>query len=345
MQKSKLLIALSLVALTSAASYLYYSQREHYPKNEIHLQGNVDIRDVDLGFRVKGRLATMLHEEGDFVHTGDKLATLDNHPFAVEVDNQNAQVEQALANLQKLKTGNRPQEIQQAMALVREKEAAFVNAKRTMERQQDLVKRNLASKQTYDDAVTQMKETEAQLNTSKEGLALSHEGFRIEDIAQGLAQLNAAKARLAAAVINMEDTELVAPSDGTILTRIREPGSIIELGDPVYTLSLKEPIQIRAYLTETDLGRVKPGDDVLVYTDAYPKEPLHGKVGFISPLAEFTPKNVETKALRTDLVYRIRVIVDDKRGILRQGMPVDIVINTQESIKLNTKQNANVIRH
>lgn len=345
MQKSKLIIALSIIALAGAASYLYYSQRDHYPKNEVHLQGNVDIRDVDLGFRVKGRLATMLHEEGDFVHKGDKLATLDNQPFAVEVDNLNAQVEQALANLQKLKTGNRPQEIQQAMALVREKEAAYINAKRAMERQQDLVKRNLASKQTYDDALTQMKETEAQLNTAKEALALAHEGFRVEDIAQGLAQLNSAKARLAAAMINVEDTELIAPADGTILTRIREPGSIVDIGNPVYTLSLKEPVQIRAYLTETDLGRVKPGDKVLVYTDAYPKEPLQGQVGFISPLAEFTPKNIETKTLRTDLVYRIRVIVDDKNGILKQGMPVDIVINTQEPIKLNAKQKANVIRH
>lgn len=345
MQKSKLVLVLSLFAVASAASYLYYSQRDHYPKNEIHLQGNVDIRDVDLGFRVKGRLATMLHEEGDFVRQGEKLATLDNHPFVVEVDNQNAQVEQALANLQKLKTGNRPQEIQQAMALVREKEAAYVNAKRTMERQQDLVKRNLASKQTYDDATTQMKETEAQLNTAKEALALAHEGFRIEDIAQGLAQLNAAKARLATAVINVDDTVLIAPSDGTILTRIREPGSIIDMGNPVYTLSLKEPIQIRAYLSETDLGRVKPGNEVLVYTDAYPKEPLQGQIGFISPLAEFTPKNIETKTLRTDLVYRIRVIVDDKSGILKQGMPVDLVINTQESIQLNTKQKINVTRH
>ncbi len=345
MQKSKLILALSLIALISAASYLYYSQRDHYPKNEIHLQGNVDIRDVDLGFRVNGRLATMLKEEGDFVHKGDKLATLDNHPFTVEVDNQTAQVEQAVANLQKLKTGNRPQEIQQAMALVREKEAAYINAKRAMERQQDLVKRNLASKQTYDDILTQTKETEAQLNTAKQALALANEGFRVEDIAQGLAQLNSVKARLAAAVINVEDTELFAPSDGTILTRIREPGSIIDIGNPVYTLSLKEPVQIRAYLSETDLGRVKPGDEVLVYTDAYPKEPLHGQVGFISPLAEFTPKNIETKALRTDLVYRIRVIVDDKNGILKQGMPVDLVIKIHESINLNTKKNVNVIRH
>lgn len=342
MRKYSIVIGISLIAL--AAGYLYYNQQDHYPKNEIHLQGNVDIRDVDLGFRVKGRLETMLHEEGDWVKKGEKLASLDKKPFEVEVENQNAQVAQTLANLQKLKTGNRPQEIQQAMALVREKEAAYTNAKRSLERQADLVKRNLASKQTYDDALTQSKETEAQLNTAKQALALANEGFRVEDIAAGLAQLDAAKARLATATINMQDTELFAPSDGIILTRIREPGSIIEAGNPVFTLSLTEPIQVRAYLRETDLGRVKPGDNVLIYTDSNPSKPLTGQVGFISPQAEFTPKNIETKALRTDLVYRIRIIVDDKHGVLRQGMPVDIVINTGEK-QLSTQKNVNVIHN
>ena len=343
MRKYSIVIGISIIAI--AAGYLYYKEHDHTPKNEIHLQGNVDIRDVDLGFRVKGRLETMLHDEGDWVKTGEKLATLDKKPFEIEVDNQNAQVAQALANLQKLKKGNRPQEIQQAIALVREKEAAFTNAKRSLERQADLVKRNLASKQTYDDALTQNKETEAQLNTAKEALALANEGFRVEDIAAGLAQLDAAKARLATAVINLQDTELFAPSNGTILTRIREPGSIIDMGSPVFTLSLIDPIQVRAYIREPDLGRVKPGDKVQIFTDSDPNQPLMGQVGFISPQAEFTPKNIETKALRTDLVYRIRIIVDDKNGVLKQGMPVDIVINTREQKLLNTEKTPNVIRH
>lgn len=228
--------------------------------------------------------------------------------------------------------------------MVKEKEAAYQNAKRVLERQSDLVKRNLASKQTYDDALTQSKETEAQLNTAKEALTLAKEGFRIEDIAQGLAQLNAAKARLSTAMINFDDTILLAPSDGTILTRIREPGAIIEQGIPVYTLSLSSPIQVRAYLSEKDLGRVKPGDSVLVYTDSFPKQALKGQIGFISPQAEFTPKNIETKDLRTALVYRIRIIVDDKSNVLKQGMPVDIVIHVSDKL-VNTEKNVNVIRH
>ncbi|MCS5712360.1 secretion protein HlyD [Candidatus Berkiella aquae] len=343
MKKARILLAIGALAI--AAGYVYYTQHDHFPKDEIHLFGNVDIRQVELGFRVKGRLLKMLHEEGDYVHQGDKLALLDKEPFDIEAANQKAQLAQADANLQKLQKGNRPQEIQQAMAAVREKEASFINANRSLERQADLVRKNLASKQTYDDALTQKKETEAQLKTAKEALALATEGFRAEDIAQGIAQFDAAKARLANAELNVTDTELFAPSNGIILTRIREPGSIVEIGTPVYTLSLVNPIQVRAYITETELGKVKPGMEALIYIDAYPDTPIKGQVGFISPQAEFTPKNVETRALRTDLVYRIRIVVDDKNGVLRQGMPVSIVLKQNTMNNQVLEKNPDVIRN
>lgn len=149
------MFAISILAI--AAVTIYHAQHDH-PKDEIHLHGNVDIRQVDLGFRVRGRLLNMFHEEGDFVHQGDKLASLDKQPFEIEASNQKAQLAQVTANLQKLQKGNRPQEIQQAMASVREKEATSINANRSFERQAELVRKNLASKQTYDDALTQKKD-------------------------------------------------------------------------------------------------------------------------------------------------------------------------------------------
>lgn len=341
MRKYSIMVGAGLFAI--AAGYLYYAEHDHYPKNEIHLHGNVDIRQVELGFRVRGRLSEMLHEEGDYIHQGEPLATLDSGPYEIEVSNQKAQVEQANANWQKLQKGNRPQEIQQAMALVREREAAYINADRTQARQADLVKRNLAAKQTYDDALTQKKEAEAQLNTAKEALALATEGFRAEDIAQGLAQFDSAKARLASAELNLSDTQLFAPSNGIILTRAREPGAVLEAGSTVYTMTLVDPIEVRSYISETDLGRVKPGMPALVFTDTYPKDPLQGQVGFISPQAEFTPKNIETKALRTDLVYRIRIVVKDPKGILRQGMPVSVVLDENKNKNVQVEKNHNVI--
>ncbi|HRE31913.1 MAG TPA: HlyD family efflux transporter periplasmic adaptor subunit, partial [Candidatus Berkiella sp.] len=109
--------------------------------------------------------------------------------------------------------------------------------------------------------------------------------------------------------------------------------------------SLINPIQVRAYITETELGKVKPGMQALIYIDAYPDKPIKGQVGFISPQAEFTPKNVETKALRTDLVYRIRIVAEDKQGILRQGMPVSIVIKQNIMNNQVIEKNPDVLRN
>jgi HlyD family secretion protein len=286
----------------------------------------VDIRQVELGFRVSGRIAAMKFEEGDFVEKDALLAELDETPYLHDLNNQQAQLEQAQANYEKLKKGNRPEEIKQAQSLVREKEAAFQNAQINLRRQNDLVKKGLASKQAFDDASTQMKENQAQLKTAEEGLSLATIGFRIEDIASAKAALNAASAKLATAKTNLADTKLLAPEPGTILTRIQEPGAVVAAGSPVYTLTLNQPVWVRSYISAIDLGRIKPGMKTLIYTDTYPTQPLEGQIGYISPQAEFTPKNIETKELRTDLVYRVRITVNDPDGKLRQGMPVTVSI-------------------
>jgi HlyD family secretion protein len=293
------------------------------------LHGNVDIRQVELGFRVGGRIQIMHFEEGDFVEKGALLAELDQVPFQLDLSNQEAQFQQAKANFEKFQKGSRPEEISQAQSLVREREAASTNAELNLHRQEDLVKRGLASKQAFDDASTQTKEAQAQLRSAQEGLALATQGFRIEDIAAAKASLEAAQARLSIANTNLSDTKLLAPEPGTILTRIKEPGAIVAAGIPVYALNLNQPVWVRSYVSEIDLGRIKPGMKVLVYTDTAPDKPLEGQIGYISPQAEFTPKNIETKELRSDLVYRLRVTVNDPTGKLRQGMPVTVTIQTE----------------
>lgn len=336
MHKRTLLVIIG-AALASIYGLYLFLQKDQYAK-ELVLHGNVDIRQVDLGFRVSGRLISVKVEEGAAVKAGDVLAQLDKTPFEYEFKNQQAQVEEASANLAKFNAGSRPQEIQQAKALVKEREAAHFNAKLAYDRQKELLRQNLTSRQAFDDAYAQENETQAQLKTAQEALALAQEGFRSEDIAAASAAFEAAKARLENAQINLNDTTLVAPLDGIVLTRIREPGSIMAIGNPVYTLSIVDPIWIRAYVSEINLGYIKPGMKVSIYTDTYPDTPLEGHIGFISPQAEFTPKNIETKELRTELVYRIRISTHDPNNILRQGMPVTITIPKSQIELLQTKQ-------
>ena len=127
---------------------------------------------------------------------------------------------------------------------------------------------------------------------------------------------------------SLADAELRAPSDGIVLSRVREPGAIVSPSDIVYVLSLTGRVWVRAYVAEPDLGRIHPGMIVEVTTDTAPDKPYKGRIGFISPVAEFTPKSVETPDLRTDLVYRLRVIIDQPDTGLRQGMPVTIRLLT-----------------
>lgn len=326
--KRKALIVLVLALLAAAGVWFFYLRPPAADNAALVLYGNVDIRQVDLGFRVGGRIAEMRLEEGDPVSVGDVLATLDRKPFEDEVRLAEAEVAAQAATLRKFEAGSRPAEIAQARALVAERQAVLQNAILSLRRREQLVRDGHVSQQAYDDALAQKTEAEARLQSAQEALDLALEGFREEDIATARANLQTAEARLARRRTDLEDTVLLAPAGGVILSRIQEPGAIVSAGSPVYTVSLADPVWVRAYVTEPDLGRIHPGMKATVTTDSAPDRHYEGHIGFISPVAEFTPKTVETADLRTDLVYRLRVIVDDPDQGLRQGMPVTVNLAT-----------------
>ncbi|WP_457580445.1 secretion protein HlyD [Ensifer canadensis] len=288
------------------------------------LYGNVDIRQVSLGFRVSGRIDKLAVDEGDPVKAGDVLGNLDATPFRQAVDAAEADLGALRANLEKLKTGARKTEIAQARALHEEQIAELQNAELAYERARQLRPNGTISQASLDEASATRAAAAARATSAREALALLEEGSRVEDIAAAAAQVRAAEARLASARTSLSDTQLVAPSDGIVLSRVREPGAMIAPSDTAYVLSLNEPVWVRAYVAEPDLGRVHPGMKVEIVSDTAPDRPYEATVGFISPVAEFTPKSVETPELRTDLVYRLRIVVAKPRADLRQGMPVTV---------------------
>jgi len=316
------------LAVVSYLAYTYWRAKQN--QYDLVVYGNVDIRQVDLSFRVSGRIVKMVFEEGDRINAGDVVAALDKAPYEADLNEAKAEFEKAEANYALLQHGNRPQDIKKAQALVEERQAVFDNASLTFKRQKEQIKVGSTSQQDYDTALTQKIEAEALLKDAKEALSLAEEGFRTEDIQAGKATMEMARAKLESAMLNLRDAEIISPAIGTILTRATEPGTIVAPGSVVYTLSLPNPVRIRAYVSETNLGLLKPGMEALVFTDAHPDKPLKGQVGFISPEAEFTPKNVETPELRPDLVYRTLIVVDDPQGQLRQGMPVTLKIKTAQ---------------
>ena len=222
-------------------------------------------------------------------------------------------------------------EIDQARASVEARQVALANAERRLVRETELRGTGASAAKAYDDALSARDESIAQVKLAEASLALLVAGFRSEEIAQARANLAAGEAALASARLQVEDTQLKAPSDGVVLTRAVEPGTILGPGSIVYALSLTRPIWVRAYVSEPDLGRIRPGQKVEVTTDTDPGRPFIGQIGFISPTAEFTPKTVETKELRTGLVYRLRIVIEDSGEGLRQGMPVTVRVIRPDS--------------
>lgn len=285
--------------------------------------GNIDIREVRLGFRVSGRVREVLKEEGDTVAAGETMARLDDEPFRNALDQAEAQVGQFSARLEELRNGNRPEEIEQARKILAAAEADLENSRLVFERQRRLVGEGAVARQDFDTASTAYRASRARRDEARARLDLLEAGTRAEQLAQAEAGLEAARAALSQARTTLADTVLSAPEPGIVLTRSVEPGSMVQAGTTALTVSLLNPVRVRAYAPEPLLGLVQPGREVLVFTDSR-SEPYQGRIGDVSPRAEFTPKSVETEELRTSLVYRFRVVVRDDDGLLRQGMPVTV---------------------
>ena len=324
--KRKLPPLLLILVAAGLGAWFWRSSQDTPDPARLTLHGNVDIREVSLGFRVSGRVTEILKDEGDAVAPGDILARLDPAPIRQEVAQAQAAVAAAVADLQRLTAGYRPEEIAQARAAVNELETTLANHRLNAERAAQLLRQNAASQQASDDASTLALATERRLQSAKAALDLMLAGYRAEDIAKARAQLDQTRAAHETARIRLSDTTLAAPSTGTVSTRALEPGAIVQPGATVFTLSLDNPVWLRAYINEPDLGKIHPGQTVEIHTDSRPGKPYQGQIGHISPRAEFTPKTIQTESLRTTLVYRLRITVTNPDNMLRQGMPVTIQI-------------------
>lgn len=309
-----------------AAIWFIYGHLANQKPQGLVLYGNVDIRQVDLGFRVGGRIAEVLVEEGAEVEGGQPLARLERDILLQKVEQAQAMENAQKADLEKLLKGYRAEEVAQARATVAANEAVAANAAINLRRVSGLRASNAISQRELDNARAADAEARAKLRQAKDNLEMLASGYREEEVKAQEASVAQASAQLKLAQIQLEDAVLHAPHKGVVLTRVRETGAIVQEGQTVYTLTLVDPVWIRAYVAEPNLGKIRPGMKVHAMVDCAPGKKFPGTIGFISPTAEFTPKTVETPELRTHLVYRIRVTVEDPENVMRQGMPVTLVV-------------------
>lgn len=317
--KKQLFIFIILLA-AAAGAWCYWQQPKAAP---LTLHGYVDVRQVSLTFNASERIASMNVEEGDRVHQGQVLATLNTTPLKLTIARCQAQIAQQEAVVAKMNNGSRPEEIAEAAASVQSAQAEADNAAADYQRMSTLYAGDAISKQTLDAAEAKAKSTAATLAHAQSAHDLASNGYRQEDIDAAQAQLQSLQNELQTAQYNLSQATLVAPQDGVIRSRLVEPGDMASPSTPVYTLSLDTTKWIRAYISEDKLGKIHEGQSATVTIDSV-DTPLTGQVGYISDTAEFTPKSVETDDLRTSLVYEVRIYVTDPDNVLRLGMPATV---------------------
>jgi HlyD family secretion protein len=319
-------IALIALVMAGAGGILARFLLRTGPADSLVLYGNVDVRQVELAFNGNERIASVTAQEGDRVAKGQLLATLDTLRLSHLVSQSEAQVQAQKEVLAALEAGTRTEDIRKAQADMEAAEAEQKNADRLYRRKSVLAEKEVIPKQELDDAKSSADAALARLNAAREAYALARSGPRKEDIAAARETLRAYQAGLSVTKRNLEYAYLRAPSDGVIQTRILEPGDMASPQRPVFTLALIDPVWVRAYVPEPDMGRIRPGMSAEVATDSYPGKRYKAWIGFISPSAEFTPKSVETREVRTNLVYQVRVYACNPDNELRLGMPATVTI-------------------
>ena len=331
MTRNRWFILLIVLAATLVVSGILVKENRSGSVQDLTIYGNVDIREVQLAFHSEGRIAAIYVEEGTQVEKGQLLAEVEPERYQAVVNQLQQEIAAQSAVVEKLHAGSRQQEIQKARAQARAIEAELTEAVKRLNRVRRLAKKQFASRQDLDAAQARVDTTRERLNAAMQSLRLLEIGPRKEDIVAAEARLKALEAKLALAEKNLADTKLYAPEKGIIRNRILQPGDMAAPSRPVLTLALQDPVWVRAYLPEPMLGRVKPGVAAFVTTDSYPGKRYKGWVGYISPTAEFTPRNVETPDLRTKLVYQVRVFVCNPENELRLGMPATVIISENDS--------------
>lgn len=319
------LLALSIFPLLLAFRWPWQSVDE---SRQIELSGTVEAREIDLAFQVGGRIATLRVDEGDSVQIEQEVATLDAHDFELTLSNAIAQTEAAQAALAALRAGTRIQELRVAEAQLAKAQADLDYIRVEFKRIADLVAKKLAAQDQLDQARQRQNVALAGVEQALQNLALLREGPRREDIDQAAATLRARQATAETARRQLEYTRLQSPVAGMVSVRLVEAGEIVSPGKTVLRIAELSRPWVRAYLNEKDLTRVRLGQAAQIRIDGLPGKVFEGRLSFISPTAEFTPKTVETHALRVDMVYRVKVQVDNPNGVLKLGQPADVVLST-----------------
>lgn len=313
-----------LLAVAGAIGVYYYSCSGKKEPAALTLFGNVEVTQVDLGFKTAGRVADIFTDEGRTVGEGDILAKLEGSELEKALEQAMAVLDEAQARLDEISAGSRRQDIAQASASVAQAKAELDRMDKELKRTAFLHGNGAVSTQKLEEA---QKGRDVAFNIHRkttEAHSLAVEGPRKEAILAAQARVRQAEAALSLATERLKDATLYSPVSGITLRRNMEPGESAGVGAPVVTIGdLKNP-WVRVYVKEDKLNTVKIGQKAFVSVDSYPGRVFEGTISHISSEAEFTPKNIQTKEERVKLVFAMKVAVKNDGLELKPGMPADV---------------------
>lgn len=329
MNKKVIASVLVVIAVVALGFWAWKYSNKKQSDNILTLYGNVDIRQVSLAFEQSGRIEKLLVQEGDKVKAGELLATLNTNALQIQAKQAQAQLKAQQEAIVKQEVGARPEEITQARAQLASAQAELDKTNKNLQRLQILVSSTdgrAISQQELDYAKSNQHSAEAAVRERQANLELIIKGARKEDREATKAQYEATKANLDLINYNLTQAELRAPVNAVVRARLQEVGDMTSAQKAVYTLALTNPKWIRVYVNEQDLSVIKMGENTQVIRDSNPDQPIKGTIGYISSVAEFTPKTVQTEEIRTALVYEVRVYVNDPNDELKMGQPVTVKV-------------------
>lgn len=327
--KKRIAVAAAVLVVIAAVLLIRSILTKKPDEGTLLLSGNVEVTEMNIAFKLPGRVIELSVDEGQAVNKGDVLARLDNAELASIVTQNRAAAAEAETRLAELKAGSRPQEVEQARANVRAQEAELTRLKKEFERAEVLYRNGAISSAQFDAAKSAYENREAQSRSAQEGLSLVHEGPRKEEIEAARQRANQARAAVKTAEERLGDTVIYAPVAGVVLRKNVELGETVGQGTPVFTLGDLAGPWIKVYVKEDKLGLVKLQQKATVSVDTYRGKTYDGWVSYISSEAEFTPKNVQTTEERVKLVFGVKVRVQNDKQELKPGMPADVKIRVK----------------
>jgi HlyD family secretion protein len=294
--------------------------------NVISASGTIEAVEVNIAAKIGGELRELVVEEGARVKPGDKLAVIDHGSLDIQLRQAQAGVDLARAQLVLLRNGARREDIEQAEAALRQADASLKVAEADALRMRELARSGSVTPKQREDAEARLTVTQAQRAAAAEALSKVRRLARPEEIQAAEARLAQAQAAVDLLEKSIADCTISAPAGGVVTHKAVEAGEFVTPGATIVTLSELDSVYVMIFVTEKELGRVRLGDAADVRIDAFPDRAFPGRITYISPEAEFTPKNIQTKEDRVKLVFGVKVEIENKEGLLKPGLPADASI-------------------